>query len=312
MMIFRFFGMRKLTSILAGGWLQDKQGVKEELRSKSQKRIMRKKKMWRGRPQKVKVVKEDAKEREFSRRKFWRRQFWRRTFWRKKLLRRRFWRRGGWRHHWLVAALLLHPLSHSSGKNFAKSFLWKILNPAFSITLSELQFVKRNLSSSFHLFWWWKFFLSSLSAVSFSFFYLFLRRKLFLSFPFSCEFYTPLSSFEAKSTPRSELGLLAGDLGLPRLADWGGVQVIPPWWWWWWWSWWSWWWSWWSWWSWWWRSLWCSQNICPEASSKFWRFIWTMFIEHRTVVWATFCKMLTDEKYLWAKIDWNGPKMTQK
>jgi len=35
-----------------------------------------------------------------------------------------------------------------------------------------------------------------------------------------------LLSFEAKSTPRSELGLLAGDLGLPRLADWGGVQAI--------------------------------------------------------------------------------------
>ena len=49
--------------------------------------------------------------------------------------------------------------------------------------------------------------------------------KTFSYLSFSCEFYTPLSSFEAKSTPRSELGLLAGDLGLPRLADWGGVQV---------------------------------------------------------------------------------------
>ena len=52
-----------------------------------------------------------------------------------------------------------------------------------------------------------------------------LPVKTFFLPSFSCEFYTPLSSFEAKSTPRSELGLLAGDLGLPRLADWGGVQV---------------------------------------------------------------------------------------
>ena len=57
----------------------------------------------------------------------------------------------------------------------------------------------------------------------FVFMYLYLCICILL---FSCEFYTPLSSFEAKSTPRSELGLLAGDLGLPRLADWGGVQVI--------------------------------------------------------------------------------------
>ena len=61
------------------------------------------------------------------------------------------------------------------------------------------------------------------------FFVLFLSGllpvKTFSLPSFSCEFYTPLSSFEAKSTPRSELGLLAGDLGLPRLADWGGVQV---------------------------------------------------------------------------------------
>lgn len=35
-----------------------------------------------------------------------------------------------------------------------------------------------------------------------------------------------LLSFEAKSTPRSELGVMSGDLGLPRLADWGGVQAI--------------------------------------------------------------------------------------
>ena len=106
------------------------------------------------------------------------------------------------------------PFLHFLSLFFKSTFFLEPQYSSFKSHLKPESYLKHTISYYLKLFCTFVLFLSGLLPV-----------KTF-SFPsFSCEFYTPLSSFEAKSTPRSELGLLAGDLGLPRLADWGGVQV---------------------------------------------------------------------------------------